>query len=85
MIRIKVYNVLLLEAEYRKVLPVVRAFAKKGHNVYTVSLNKFSIGGSSKYVKKNYFVEQLTVQNVLEIVEKHNIDVIIPSNEKSVE
>jgi len=84
-IRIKVYNVLLLEAEYRKVLPVVRAFAKKGHNVYTVSLNKFSIGGSSKYVKKNYFVEQLTVQNVLEIVEKHNIDVIIPSNEKSVE
>lgn len=85
MIRIKVYNVLLLEAEYRKVLPVVRTFAKKGHNVYTVSLNKFSIGGSSKYVKKNYFVEQLTVQNVLEIVEKHNIDVIIPSNEKSVE
>jgi len=75
----------LLEAEYRKVLPVVRAFAKKGHNVYTVSLNRFSIGGSSKYVSKNYFLKELTPENVLEIAERHNIDVIIPSNEKSVE
>jgi len=75
----------LLEAEYRKVLPVVRAFAKKGHNVYTVSLNRFSIGGSSKYVAKNYFLKELTPENVLEIVERHNVDVIIPSNEKSVE
>jgi len=80
-----IYNILIVEAEYRKVLPVVRHLGRKGHNVYTISLNKFSIGGSSKYVKKNYFYRQLNADDILKVIKKHSIDIVIPSNEKSVE
>ncbi|MBO8139986.1 MAG: ATP-grasp domain-containing protein [Thermosipho sp. (in: Bacteria)] len=76
---------MIVEAEYRKVLPVVRYLGKKGYNVYTISLNRFSIGGSSKYVKENYFLKELSINEVLEIISKHNVDIVIPSNEKSVE
>lgn len=80
-----IYNFLIVEAEYRKVLPVVRHLGRKGYNVYTISLNRFSIGGSSKYVKKNYFLKELSLGEVSEIISKHNVDIVIPSNEKSVE
>jgi predicted ATP-grasp superfamily ATP-dependent carboligase len=79
------YNILLLEAEYRKVLSLIRHAGKKGYNVYTASLNKFSIGGSSKFVKKNYYLKELELSQILKIIKENNIDVIIPCNEKSVE
>lgn len=51
----RLYNILFIEAEYRKVLPVIRELGKKSHKIYTISLNRYSIGGSSKYVKKIIF------------------------------
>ncbi|ABV33737.1 carboxylate--amine ligase [Pseudothermotoga lettingae] len=78
------YNFLLIEAEYRKVLPVIRHIGKSGYGVYAISLNRFSIGGSSKYVKKNYFMRDLELQTVLNIIDKNKIDIVIPCNEKSV-
>lgn len=56
-----------------------------GHNVYTISLNKYSIGGSSKYVKKNYYFKELSPNKISEIINKNKIDLVIPCNEKSVE
>jgi predicted ATP-grasp superfamily ATP-dependent carboligase len=81
----KIYNILFVEAEYRKVLPIIRQMGRIGHKVYTISLNKYSIGGSSKYVQKNYYFQELTVNKILEIINEKKIDLIIPCNEKSVE
>ena len=81
----RLYNILFIEAEYRKVLPVIRELGKKSHKIYTISLNRYSIGGSSKYVKKNYFFKDLNLTKILEIIKENNIDLVIPCNEKSVE
>lgn len=78
------YNLLLIEAEYRKVLPVIRSYGKKGHNIYTISLNKFSIGGSSKFVKRNYYIRDLNMEFLKKIIEKNRIDIIIPCDDYSV-
>lgn len=79
------YSILFIEAEYRKVLPVIRELGRRNHRIYTISLNRFSIGGSSKYVRKNYFFKDLEITKILEIIKEDNIDLVIPCNEKSVE
>jgi predicted ATP-grasp superfamily ATP-dependent carboligase len=74
-----------VEAEYRKVLPLIRHAAKKGYSVYTISFNRFSIGGSSKYVKKNYYFNLYNIDDFVNVIKKHRIDLIIPCNDASVE
>lgn len=66
-------------------MPIIRQMGRIGHNIYTISLNKYSIGGSSKYVKKNYYFKDLSPNKITEIINKNKIDLVIPCNEKSVE
>lgn len=79
-------KILLTGGKMTKALQLARSFHKAGHEVFLVETHKYWLSGHrfSKSVKEFYTVgvpekdPQAYSQNLLEIVQKENIDVFIP-------
>jgi predicted ATP-grasp superfamily ATP-dependent carboligase len=78
-------NIAIINAESRKAVSIIRSLGRAGHNIITLSFERISFAGCSKYVHKNYYMRGLDVEGVHEKLLPHDIDIIFPIEDSSIE
>lgn len=82
-------NILILDASQRSALAATRSLGKKGYTVFTADTRRLTISGASKFSLKSFVYpdpaleEQGFIKNIVKLVERLNIDIILPMTEVS--
>lgn len=83
-------KVLVLDAQLRSAVAMIRSLGKKGITVYAGDSDRISTGFFSKYVYKKFVYpnrvrnEKGFIESVRSYIEKENIDVIFPIKDRTV-
>jgi D-aspartate ligase len=81
-------NVLILESEHRAAVAAIRGLAEAGYRVYAASHEPRAPGRYSRYADgfcrhRPYGAPEQLLEDVGQIVERHGIDILLPSMDKS--
>lgn len=83
-------SVLVTDGELRSSLAVVRSLGRAGYRCHVCSTDGASLAGSSRYVYRDHQVVDVTsdeagfVASVVQVVERENIQMVIPTSEASI-
>lgn len=77
-------NIAVFDAEAIKAIPIIRSLGRAGYNIITLSFERLSLGSSTKYSKKNYYLKDYNCKLIGEILVEEQIDIIFPLEEKTI-
>jgi predicted ATP-grasp superfamily ATP-dependent carboligase len=77
-------KVAIFDAETIKALPIIRSLGRKGLDLISFSFEVLSLGASSKFVSKNYYLHNLNVKQIKKIFYKEKPDIVFPLEERTI-
>ncbi|UCF05085.1 MAG: ATP-grasp domain-containing protein [bacterium] len=78
-------NCAVFNAEARKAVSIIRSLGRAGFSIVTFSFERISFAGSSRYVKRNYYIQRFDKEFIHTKLRDHEIDVVFPIEDDSIE